>query len=161
PAARRAASAADEFGALLREAETQSPTQARDAAILRTVRELVPDEARILRRLADGAEDAVLQAYDGSDHILVNRSNVGRNAKVHSQDLTPNYVTHLLELGLVELMPYEDKDLYEYELLESETSARDILSHYDHRKLTKPKMVRQLLRLSDAGRKFCDVCMPE
>ncbi len=159
--ATRASSAADEFAALLRAAEDQSAADARASALLRIIRELVPDEARIIRTLADGSEYAVIQAYDGSDHIVVNHSSVGRQAKVHSQDLTPSYVSHLLEMGLVELVPYTGSNLMEYELLESETPVRKVLSPYDHRKLMKPRIVRQVVRLSAKGADFCAVCLPE
>jgi hypothetical protein len=117
---------------------------------------LVPDEAKILRALADGTEHAVIQAHDGSVPLVVNHSAVGRNARVHSRELTPSYVTHLLELGLVELAPYQGHDLMEFELLESETAVRDVLAPYDHRKLRKPRITRQVLRLSPAGRVFCE-----
>jgi hypothetical protein len=160
PALLRSRSPADEFAELLEEGEGQSPAEARRTAMLRIVRELVPDEARILRALADGSEFAVLQAYDGNDHIVRNRSNVGRNAKVHAQELTSTYVTHLLGLGLVNVAPYEGTSLYEYELIEAEPEVREILGHYDHRKLMKPKISRQVLRLSPAGQKFCGLCLP-
>lgn len=160
PGPLRSPSPADEFGDLLLEGEGQSSADARKAAMLRIVRELVPDEARILHTLADGSEHAVLQAYDGSDHIVVNRSNVGRNAKVHAQELTSRYVTHLLELGLVEFEPFKGGEILEYELIEAESEVREILGHYDHRKLMKPRIERQVIRLSPAGRAFCDVCIP-
>ena len=83
---------------------------------------------------------------------------MGRNARVHSQELTATYVTHLLELGLVELAPYEGDDLMEFELLESETAVRDVLAPYDHRKLRKPRITRQVVRLDAAGRAFCEEC---
>jgi hypothetical protein len=155
-----ALSPAEAFTKLLDAADMQSPSEARMEAVVRIIRQLVPDEARILRALSDGSEFAVLQAYDGNDHIVRNRSNVGRNAKVHAQELTPTYVTHLLELGLVELAPYEGTSLYEYELIEAESEVRQILGHYDHRKLMKPKISRQVLRLSASGRKFCDLVSP-
>jgi len=151
-----ARSAAEHVAALLAAAEAQSPAEARAAAWLRIALSLVPDEAKILRTLADGSEHAVIQAHDGSVPLVVNHSAVGRNARVHSRDLTPDYVTHLLELGLVELAPFTGTDLMEFELLESETAVRDVLAPYDHRKLRKPRITRQVLRLSAAGRAFCE-----
>jgi hypothetical protein len=145
---------------LLVTAEEQTPAEARSAAMLRTALELLPDEARILARLAGGAEDAVIQAHVGGQHVVRNHSAVGRNARVHSQDLTPTYVTHLLDLGLVELVPYEGDDVMEFELLESETAVRSVLGPYDHRKLVKPKVTRQLVRLSADGQAFCAVALP-
>lgn len=151
---------AEAFASLLHQGEGQSPTAARGAAVLRTIEKLVPDEARILISMAGGTEPAVLQAHDGGDQIVRNQSNAGRAAKVHAQDLTPIYVTHLLDLGLVELVPYQGRKLYEWELIEAETAVRDVLGRYDHRKLAKPKITRQLLRLSPEGRAFCDACIP-
>ena len=144
---------------LLATAEDQTPAEARAAAMLRIALELLPDEARILARLADGSADPVIQAHVGGQHVVRNHSAVGRNARVHSQDLTSTYVTHLLELGLVELVPYDGNDLMEFELLESETAARDVLSPYDHRKVVKPRVTRQLVRLSADGRAFCAIAL--
>ena len=74
--------------------------------------------------------------------------------------MTTAYVTHLLNLGLAELVPYEGRSFYEWEIIETETEVREVLSRYDHRKLKKPRLSRQLLRLSPAGRAFCDQCIP-
>jgi hypothetical protein len=153
-------SPADAFAILLGTSETQSPDAARRQNVMRLIDELVPDEARILFAMSDGSQYAVLQAMDGDDHILVNQSNVGRGAKVHAQDQTTAYVTHLLHLGLVELVPYEGRSFYEWEMIETETHVREVLARYDHRKLRKPKVIRQILRLSPAGRAFCDRCIP-
>ena len=144
---------------LLATAEEQTPAEARSAAMLRTALELRPDEARILARLADGSEHPTIQAHVGGQHVVRNHSSVGRAARVHSQDLTPTYVTHLLELGLVELVPFEGSELMEFELLEAETAVRDVLGPYDHRKVVKPKVTRQLVRLSADGRAFCAIAL--
>jgi hypothetical protein len=160
PSINGAGSPADAFAVLLGSSETQSPEAAREQSVLRLIDQLVPDEARILFAMSDGSQYAVLQAHDGDEHILVNQSNVGRAAKVHAQDQTTAYVTHLLHLGLVELFPYEGKSFYEWEMIETETRVREVLGRYDHRKVRKPKLSRQILRLSPAGRAFCDRCIP-
>jgi hypothetical protein len=144
---------------LLATAEEQTPAEARSAAMLRTALELLPDEARILAHLADGSAQPVIQAHVGGQHVVRNHSSVGRAARVHSQDLTPSYVTHLLDLGLVELVPHEGDDLMEFELLEAETAVRDVLGPYDHRKVVKPRITRQLVRLSADGRAFCAIAL--
>jgi hypothetical protein len=148
------------FAALLRAAETQSPDAARRQAMMRIIDDLVPDESRILFAMSNGSQHAVLQVDDGDDRIISNRSSVGRTAKVHAQELTTRYVAHLLELGLIELARYEGRSFYEWELIESESEVREVLRLYDHRKLKKPKMIRQILRLSPAGRALCDLCIP-
>jgi hypothetical protein len=150
---------ADHVRRLLVTAEDQTPAEARAAAMLRTAHELLPDEARILARLADGSRHPVIQAHLGGRHVVRNHSSVGRAARVHSQELTPSYVTHLLDLGLVELVPHEEGDVIEFELLEAETSVRAVLGPYDHRKLVKPRITRQLVQLSEDGRAFCAVAL--
>ena len=45
----------------------------------------------------------------------------------------------------------------EFELLESETAVRRVLAPYDHRKLIKPRLTRQVVRLSEDGRAFCAI----
>ena len=74
-------SPAEAFAALLGVSETQSPEAARRQSVMRTIDQLVPDEARILFAMSDGTQYAVLQAHDGDDHVVVNRSNVGRAAQ--------------------------------------------------------------------------------
>jgi hypothetical protein len=150
---------ADHVQRLLAAAEEQTPAQARSAAMLRTALDLLPDEARILARLADGSAHPVIQAHVGGRPVVANHSSVGRAARVHSQDLTPSYVTHLLDLGLVELVPHDGDDLMEFELLEAETAVREVLGPYDHRKVVKPRITRQLVRLSADGRAFCAIAL--
>jgi hypothetical protein len=149
------------FAALLHVAEVQSPAEARQDNLMRLIDSLLPDEARIILAMADGSQHAVLQAYEGDTQIIANRSSVGRAAKVRAQEMTSEYVTHLLALDLVELVPYEGRSFYEWELIESETDVRAVLAPFDHRKvLRKPKLTRQLLRLSETGRAFCELCIP-
>jgi len=159
-ASNTAISPREAFAALLEMSERQTPAAARQRSVMRTLSQLLPDEARVLLALSDGGQRAVLQVHDGDDHLVQNRSSVGRAAKVHANDLTSTYVTHLLELGLAELVPYEGRSFYEWEMLETETEVRDVLGRYDHRKLKKPKVTRQILRLSPAGGAFCDLCIP-
>lgn len=153
-------SAQQAFEALLAEGDDQSPADARAAHHLWVVRSLVPDEARMLRRLADGSEHPVIHAHEGSQAIVSNHTALARNARVRAVELGPVYLRHLLDLGLVELVPYRGGDDYEFELLEAETPVRSVMARYDHRKVVKPRIVRQLVRLSPVGRRFYDACNP-
>jgi abortive infection alpha-like protein len=128
--------------------------------------QLVPDEARILSALSDGRSAAVVQIVPrsgrsaGAAPLLENASSVGRSAGVALAPLVPTYVTHLVQLGLVELCPDDPELELEYELLMAETIVRDALVQGRRPGRLSPRVVRQTLRLSELGRDLWAACRP-
>lgn len=157
-------SPADRMQQLLQRAESQTPTEARSDAIMWILGQMVPDEARIVAALADGSAYPVVHVSagpvigPGSERLVRNVSSVGRAAHVRSAELSANYVTHLLELGLVDLGSELPGLGVEYEILETEPAVRTGLAHAEHRRTTRVRVVRQSLHLSERGQSFWQAC---
>lgn len=158
--------AATAMARLLDTALEQSQDSAREALLLRTVRQLVPDEARILAALADGHASALMHLGAGpmvgpaTQRWLENLSPVGKEAGVQLIDQTSAYVTHLRELGLLESGD-EDKSLQlKYQLMEGDTKVRKTAEEIEKSGL-RPKFFRRTIRMSEAGKAFWAACEPK
>jgi len=96
--------------------------------------QLVPDEARILGALSDGSPSPMVKVYGWtrsktqSRAVLSNASLVGRTANVSLIQLTPQYVTHLLALGLVKSGPEDPGLKTDYEVLMAEPIVLDAVN---------------------------------
>lgn len=125
------------------------------------LRQLVPDEARIIATLADGAAVPLVHVHARGSRqpVLANASLVGRLAALTLPSRTPTYVGHLLDLGLVETGP-EDRDNEQgYELLLADREVREALKRGELGKL--PARVQRLtLRLSRHGRDLWEHTCP-
>jgi hypothetical protein len=91
--------------------------------------QLVADEARILGALSDGSTSPLVNVFSWTRPrvpgraVLENASLIGRTANVALPQMVPQYVSHLLSLGLVETGP-EDSELdTEYEVLLAESTV--------------------------------------
>lgn len=117
------------------------------------LRQLVPDEARILATLATGVVSPVVSVLRrGSGETLVaNASLIGRTAAITLPSQTPAYVTHLLDLGLVEIGEEDSSAGLDYELVLAERDVRDALRAGAMGKVPA-KVIRRTVRISDAGR---------
>jgi hypothetical protein len=142
----------------------QSPEQAKRDTFLVILHQLVPDEARILAALSDGGSHPAIHVTAGSTlgsstrRVLSNLSSVGQAAGVQLREMTPHYISHLLELGLVELAP-EDPDLaLKYEILESHTQIRDAIARIGREQKGKARIVRRTVRLTALGRDLWATC---
>lgn len=119
------------------------------------LRQLVPDQARILAALAEN-RPAPLVHIDGrgsGERILENASLIGRTAALTLPRLTPAYITHLRQLGLVEHGPADPGIEKDYELL---LADRDVRAALAQGKLSKfpARVIRRTLRLSPRGREL-------
>ena len=164
PATRQ--TAADAMARLMEASLEQSVESARELLALRIIRQLVPDEARILAALADGHASALMHVGAGmvvgpaTQRWLENLSPVGREAGVALIDRTPQYIAHLRELGLLESGD-EDRSLQlKYQLMEADTLVRKTCEEIEKAKL-RPKFMRRTIRMSDSGKAFWDTCEPK
>lgn len=99
-------SPADVMDDLLRQSIAQTPDDGERALVEMIVRELVPDEARILAALADGTTFPLVHVGRsgrgaGDGWIVSNVSSVGRAAGVVLPERVPAYIGHMLALSLV------------------------------------------------------------
>jgi hypothetical protein len=151
---------------LLARSVGQSTTGSRLELYEALLGQLVPDEARILAALSDGGAAAVVHVIarsrrsGPSSPLIENASSVGRTAGVALPEMVPVYVTHLLQLGLVELRAEDDALKGDYELVMTETSVRDALSQAGRGGVLPPRVTRQTLQLSELGRSLWASCRP-
>lgn len=159
-------SAAAAMAALMEASLEQTAESAREALLLRTLRQLVPDEVRILAALADGHSAALMHLGAGpmvgpaTQRWLENLSPVGKEAGVQLVDQTSAYVSHLRDLGLLESGD-EDKSLQlKYQLMEGDTKVRKTAEEIEKTGL-RPKFFRRTIRMSEAGKAFWLACEPQ
>ncbi len=144
----------------------QSESEAESDAFVAILHQLVPDEARILGALSDGGVFPLLHVMAGSwmvgapaTRMLANVTPVGQAAGVQCRDMTPQYVTHLRELGLVELGPEDPTITVKYEILETDSQVRKTIRQIEQgEKRSKPRIVRRSLRMTSFGRRLWDAC---
>lgn len=143
-----------------------NPEQAEDEFYQRLLDQLVPDEARILAALSDGGHitvchvDATSRMGTHSERMLSNMSRVGQEAGVILTDNVPHYISHLLDLGLLETGP-EDKDkTTQYEMIETNSQVRKLCEQIEKDMRMKPRMSRHTARLSALGKHLWKICQP-
>ena len=157
--------AAQMLSELLDRSVEQTKTEARRALYERVLRQLVPDEARILAALSDGSAypviDVVLRnAVGGVRRRLVeNVSSVGREAGVALPGQVHWYVTHLRNLGLVDIGPEDPALADRYEILATEEVVRRAEDSRAGRGAAV-KTVRGTVRLSALGWELWRECNP-
>ena len=148
---------------LLARSTEQTFEESQRIYFLRILREIVPDEARIMAALADGTRYPLVDVSHGTrlgrvmERVQRNVSSVGKAAGVTWPDAVPRYVSHLRELGLVETEP-EDPALSEkYEIVETDTAVRGAIGRIREAGGT-PRIVRRTLRISELGHALWAAC---
>jgi hypothetical protein len=154
-------------GELLRELLEISADQTRDDAEqawhVAVLKRLVPDEARILSALSDATPYPMVHLLagsrlgGGSHPVLRNLSNVGRMSGAQLVELTPVYIQHLRDLGLVETGPEDPAMKVKYEILENDGDVRRIIEGI-HEKGRRHLLVRRTLKLSAQGCSLWAAC---
>lgn len=147
---------------LLRSME-QTAHRAREYYYLSLLRQLVPDEARILSALADGSTFPAVHVdirtgVAGTERLLSNASTVGRAAGVADLPAVPRYVTRLRSLDLVELRDADPELSVSYEILLSDSTVR--AAEEEARTRGRARIVRRTLAMSALGRTLWDACNP-
>ena len=110
------------LGRLLDRALDQSTSGSQQELYHRLLDQLVADEARIIGALSDGASSPLVNVHSRSRNqvILQNACLIGRTANVALPQMVPQYVDHLLSLGLVETGPEDSAQKADYEILMAE-----------------------------------------
>jgi hypothetical protein len=125
------------------------------------LRQLTPDEARILSALSDGSPFPVIDVVErtglgsGGRVALRNASTVGKAAGVSLPDQVPGYVTRLIGLGLVDLDEEVPSLETQYEILLTDEAVRDAEKH-----VKRAKYVRRTIHISRLGAQFWQACDP-
>lgn len=148
---------------LLMRSLEQSTKRAREHLYLALLRQLVPDEARILSALADGSAYPVIHVdcrsgVSGSRRVLSHASTVGRAAGVAVPASVPRYLSRLLHLDLVELGEPDLDLIVQYDILLTDQTLRE--AEEVARRDGRPRFVRATVRISALGRDLWDACHP-
>lgn len=125
------------------------------------VRQLTPDEARILAALSDGSLYPVIDVAERTalggvgQVVLRNASTVGKSAGVTLLDQVPGYLTRLLGLGLVDVGQQEPSLETQYEILLTDDTVRAAEAQ-----VKRAKFIRRTLWISRLGDQFWRACDP-
>lgn len=141
------------------------PDAARDDLYRQTLSQLVPDQVSMLAVLAERGIAPLchvggsrLPAGPVGVTVLSNASSLGRDAGVLLRDCVPQYVTQLIQLGLVRIGPEDDALDAEYELLLADTQLREAYEHVRQTLRLYPRIVQASVTLSDYGRTLWRDC---
>ena len=159
----------DQLQDLLERAGTQDAQAALEEWLAKAVALLVPDEARILQLLAGHAEEdpgtalVHIHCLTGTgiagEAVLENATLAGRAAGVAVPDLTPWYLTRLLQLDLVEIGPEDPRLDEDYRQLLADPSVLSAVSRARVDGFT-PRVLRHSLRLAPLGRALWSTITP-
>lgn len=148
---------------LLSRSVEQTAQRAREYQFLAILRQLLPDEARILAALSDGTAYPLVHVdcrtgVSTSRRLLSNASTVGRGAGVAVPAAVPRYLGHLRGLDLVELGEADPALGVQYEILLTDPRVR--AAEDAARAEGRPRIVRLTVRISEFGRDLWDACHP-
>ncbi|MFC7340009.1 Abi-alpha family protein [Saccharopolyspora griseoalba] len=146
---------------LLFRSATSRREDAREYLYASILRLIVPDEARILAGLSDGAAYPVVHVAERSGitgtsrFVLRNGSTVGRAVGTALHEEVPNYLARLQTLGLIEIGAALEGLDDQYEILQTESRVREALQS-----AKSARIVRRSVRISDLGARFWKRCDP-
>ncbi|QXQ15940.1 DUF4393 domain-containing protein [Skermania piniformis] len=121
--------------------------------------ELAPDEARILRFLAQSGPQPSVDVRTfrplgiGSELVAGNLTSVPEQSGVRHLDRSSSYLINLKRLGLVEISD-DPVVLSRYMVLEVQPNVDAAMKQAGR----SPKVIRKSLVLTDFGREFCAAC---
>ncbi|WP_436493420.1 Abi-alpha family protein [Actinokineospora sp. HUAS TT18] len=151
---------------LLERSVIESKDAARDHYFESVLRQLLPDEARIVSALSDGTVFPLIHlaartsVAGGQRLVLENASTVGRTAGVIQPGLVPLYVSRILRFGLAEVGEEDSSLGVAYEMLLTDDRVRDAETRIKAGGRFGPRIIRLTLRISELGAQFWAVCDP-
>ncbi|HVK24080.1 MAG TPA: Abi-alpha family protein [Actinokineospora sp.] len=151
---------------LLERSVTDSKDAARDHYFESVLRQLLPDEARIVSALSDGTVYPLIHlaartsVAGGQRLVLENASTVGRSAGVIQPGLVPLYVSRILRFGLAEVGEEDTSLGVSYEMALTDDRVRDAEARIKAGGRFGPRIIRLTLRISELGAQFWAVCDP-
>jgi hypothetical protein len=130
-------------------------------AYARILDDLAPDEARILRLLADEGPQPAVDIRSGlvplkstSELIAAGLSMIGPEAGCRHVEDVPAYLNNLFRLGLVWFSSEPLHDPLRYQVLEAQPDVTDALAAAGH-----TRTVRRSIHLTPFGADFCALCL--
>lgn len=134
-------------------------------AFLEVVAQLTPDEARILRLLADEGPapvmdlDAVSLVGRSTRTVLSHQTMVADRAGCVKPEEVSTYLANLERLGIVEFRGTELEGHADYQLIEGTPTYRAAARQYREDRLWRARGRRGSLHLSTFGGRFAAICM--
>ncbi len=151
---------------LLNRSVEQTRQQSEHQLYAGILRQLVPDEARMLAALSDGSSYPVIHVASRGGMggikrlVLENASTVGKAAGTRLSANTPTFLGHLLRLGLVDIDP-EDRSLAtQYDILRTDDLVRAAEDEARIDGRGGARIIKQTVRMSELGKRFWDACHP-
>lgn len=157
---------ADMFATLLCSSMDRETAGQAHPAFVRVLSEIVSDEAKILRHLRDFDAVPAIDVFStesGTGLVgarLEGLSLIAIEAGAENRGALPVYTRNLIRLGLVAMEVDEVFEDSKYEKLESSTPIRAVMEHVKS-KGRIPELRRRAIRLTEFGRAFLRVCLPE
>jgi hypothetical protein len=127
----------------------------------RILGDLAPDEARILRLLAQGPQPSVdvrsgwLPIGAGSQLLAAGLNMIGAEAGCRSPERVPSYLNNLYRLGLIWFSRESLADLASYQVLEAQPEVAEAMDG-----ARRSHTVRRSIHLTPFGVDFCRMCLP-
>lgn len=125
------------------------------------LRELHPDEARILRLLYTAGPQAAVDVRNwrplgiGSHVVAPGLNMIGQHAGCLMVERVPVYLSNLFRLGLIRFSRDPVGEIGPYQVLEAQPEVRHALKSAGH-----GTTVRRSVRLTPFGEQFCLACLP-
>jgi hypothetical protein len=160
----------DMYANLLASAMDRETARGAHPAFVEILKQMTPDEAKILKGLAGGTLAPMLEIKvkaknavqgTGSQTLLNNFSLLGEQAGCECPEMAPSYVDNITRLGLTEIPPnsiltkpgiYDPVEAHPKVERIREDVKSDLPTHTVF-------LVRKALRLTELGKQFCDVCV--
>jgi abortive infection alpha-like protein len=131
-------------------------------AYTRILEDLAPDEARMLRLLAEHGPQPSVDIRSGllplkstSELVASGLNMIGPEAGCRHLDDIPAYLNNLFRLGLIWFSSEPLRDPLRYQVLEAQPEVAEAMEAAGH-----TRTVRRSLHLTPFGRDFCELCLP-
>ncbi len=146
---------------LLNRSANSDAEASRELLYTTILRQLVPDEARIIAALADGVARPLIHVAErnaiGATQrtVLANASTVGKNAGVATPAFGPIYLTRLHRLGLVDIGEEDPALSDQYDILLTDQAVRAAAAQ-----AKRARFLRHTVLISSFGKEFWAECDP-
>ena len=131
-------------------------------AYTRILEDLAPDEARILRLLAQEGPQPSVDVRSGlvplkstSELVAAGLNMIGTESGCRHLDDVPAYLNNLFRLGLIWFSSEPLPDPLRYQVLEAQPEVTEALGS-----VGRTRTVRRSIHLTPFGRDFCQRCLP-
>lgn len=131
-------------------------------AYARILKDLAPDEGRILRLLAEQGPQPSVDVRSGwiplkaaTELVAPGLNMIGSEAGCRHLDDVPAYLNNLFRLGLIWFSSEPVPDPLRYQVLEAQPEVGEAMAQGG-----RSRIVRRSVELTPFGRDFCRLCLP-